>query len=136
MGRTPTYLQTKVSQIGDHGLSTSCGVAERPDRHCGDNLVLSKVRVLRRTWDKLMSHEISVVLDLDYQLFAQLVEWRIDVATRLGAVFGDGRDPISQVVVIGISPGSVVYTWTNSSVLIQHRTVCPIEVHSVRPLNR
>ena len=31
--------KTMGSQIGDHGLSTSCGVVERPDSHCGDDLV-------------------------------------------------------------------------------------------------
>ena len=30
--------QTERSQIGDHRLNTSCGVVERPDHHCGDNL--------------------------------------------------------------------------------------------------
>ena len=28
------------SHIGDHRLSTSCGFVERPDHHCGDDLVL------------------------------------------------------------------------------------------------
>ena len=27
------------SQIGDHKLNTSCGVVDRPDHHCGDDLV-------------------------------------------------------------------------------------------------
>ena len=31
--------QTEGSQIGDHRLSTSCGVIERPDYHCGNHLV-------------------------------------------------------------------------------------------------
>ena len=31
---------TEGSQIGDHRLSTSCEVVERPDHHCGDYLVL------------------------------------------------------------------------------------------------
>ena len=31
--------QTEESQIGDHRLSTSCVVVERPDHHCGDELV-------------------------------------------------------------------------------------------------
>ena len=35
----PTYPQTEGSQIGDNRLSTSCGVVERPDHHCGDDLV-------------------------------------------------------------------------------------------------
>ena len=29
-------LQIKELQIGDHRLSTSYGVVERPDHHCGD----------------------------------------------------------------------------------------------------
>lgn len=74
-----------------------------------------------------MSHEVSVVLDLDYQLFVQLVEKRIDIATRIGSVFSD-RDPVHHVVVTGITAGSVVFTWTNSSLLIKHRTMCPLQV--------
>ena len=35
-----TYPQTVGLQIADHGLSTSCGVVERPDHHCGDDLVI------------------------------------------------------------------------------------------------
>ena len=31
--------QTEALQIGDHKLSISCGVVERPDHHCGDDLV-------------------------------------------------------------------------------------------------
>ena len=31
--------QTEWSQIGEHRLSTSCVIIERPDRHCGDDLV-------------------------------------------------------------------------------------------------
>ena len=34
----PHVPQTEGLQIGDHRLSTLCGVVERPDRHCGDNL--------------------------------------------------------------------------------------------------
>ena len=36
--------QTEGSQIGDHRLSTACGVVERPDHHCGDDLVVANVR--------------------------------------------------------------------------------------------
>ena len=39
--RTPNG-QTNGSQIGDHRLSTSCRVVERPDHHCGDDLVYQK----------------------------------------------------------------------------------------------
>ena len=36
----PHELQIEGLQNGDHSLSTSCGVVERPDNHCGDDLVL------------------------------------------------------------------------------------------------
>ena len=39
----PHVLQTEESLIGDHKLSTSRGVVERPDHHCGDDLVLFRV---------------------------------------------------------------------------------------------
>ena len=35
----PNVPKTDVSQIGDHRLNTQCGVVERPDHHCGDDLV-------------------------------------------------------------------------------------------------
>ena len=35
-----TYPQTEGSQIDDHRLSMSCGVVERADHHCGDDLVM------------------------------------------------------------------------------------------------
>ena len=35
----PHVPQTEGLQIGDHRLSTSYGVVERPDHHCGDDLV-------------------------------------------------------------------------------------------------
>ena len=34
----PYVPQTEGSQIGDHRLSTSCEVVERPHHHCGDDL--------------------------------------------------------------------------------------------------
>ena len=36
----PHVLKTEGFQIGDHRLSTWCGVVEWPDHHCGDDLVL------------------------------------------------------------------------------------------------
>ena len=36
---TLSPIPTKASQVGDHSLSTSCGIVERPDQHCGDGLV-------------------------------------------------------------------------------------------------
>ena len=48
MGRLPNELipdphvpQINGSQIFDRRLSTSCRVVERPDHHCGDDLVVS-----------------------------------------------------------------------------------------------
>ena len=35
-------LQTEGLQIGDHRLSITCGVVERLDHHCGDDLVNSR----------------------------------------------------------------------------------------------
>ena len=36
----PHVPQTEGLLIGDHRLSTSCGVVEWPDHYCGDDLVL------------------------------------------------------------------------------------------------
>ena len=35
----PHVPQTEGPQISDHRLSILCGVVERPDHHCGDDLV-------------------------------------------------------------------------------------------------
>ena len=45
--------QTEGLQIGDHRLSTSCGVVDRPDHHCGDDLVI--VALLARTRTTVIS---------------------------------------------------------------------------------
>ena len=37
----PHVPQTQGLQIDDHRLSTSCTVVERPDHHCGDDLVFN-----------------------------------------------------------------------------------------------
>ena len=40
----PHVPQTEGSHIGDHRLSTSYGgPTERPDRHCGDDIVLQRI---------------------------------------------------------------------------------------------
>ena len=40
MPTTPdTHVPQTEMQIGDHRLSSSCGVVERPDHQCGDDLV-------------------------------------------------------------------------------------------------
>ena len=41
----PHVPQTEWLQVSDHRLSTSCGVVERPDHHCGDGLFIN----LRKT---------------------------------------------------------------------------------------
>ena len=40
---TPHVPQIEGSHIGDHILSTSCGVVERPDHHCGNDLVINSI---------------------------------------------------------------------------------------------
>ena len=35
----PHVPQTEGLQIGDHTMSTTCEVVERPDHHCGYDLV-------------------------------------------------------------------------------------------------
>ena len=41
----PYVPQTEGLQIGDHRTRTSCGVVERPDHHCGDDLVCSYIQL-------------------------------------------------------------------------------------------
>ena len=38
--------QTDGLQIGDHRLSISCVVVERPDHHCGDDLVTELIKLI------------------------------------------------------------------------------------------
>ena len=45
----PHVPHTNGLQIGDNRLSTSCGVVEQPDHHCGDDLVLNSDIYLQPT---------------------------------------------------------------------------------------
>ena len=62
------------SQIGDHRLSTSCGVVEQPNHHCGDDLGLMvtlwrwRLSSLRRRW-----YEEDFYIVIEY--------WKKDLAT-------------------------------------------------------
>ena len=47
--------KTEKLQIGDHRLSTSFGVVEQPDHHCGDDLVINtmvKPEILLIEWQQ------------------------------------------------------------------------------------
>ena len=51
MGSSRSHVpQTDGSEIGDHTLSTSCGVAKRPDHHCGDDLVFFNLGFHIQNW--------------------------------------------------------------------------------------
>ena len=63
----PHVAQTDRLQIGDHRLSTSCGVAERSDHHCGDDLVLNEMYMdsgaKRTEFDSVHIHScVTIVL--------------------------------------------------------------------------
>ena len=54
MGPSPPTRDRKVplrncSQIGNYRLSTSCGVVERPDHHCGDDLVITGFMIVKES---------------------------------------------------------------------------------------
>ena len=59
--RSP-LTQTEWSQIGDNRLTTSCGFVERPDHHCGDNLVLV---VMATGLDETAYVNRDILLDYD-----------------------------------------------------------------------
>ena len=60
-----------------------------------------------------ISHEFSATLDLDYQMFLYDAQKRIDVTNKIAKAFGDAD--ASNMVVTRIASGSVILTWTNSS---------------------
>ena len=61
-----------------------------------------------------MAFESAAELGLDYDRFTEDMALRLDVARKIAGGFGD-PDP-SQLAVTGIGPGSVVVSWTNSSI--------------------
>jgi dystroglycan 1 len=61
-----------------------------------------------------LNHELSVTLDLDYDKVMYDLETRVNVINRIAAAFGD-RDA-SKMIITRISPGSVVISWTNSTI--------------------
>ena len=60
----PTYPKQRArkSVTTVYRLSTSCWVVERPDHHCGDDLVFSTTRL------SIMSPELIVVGDLNVHM--------------------------------------------------------------------
>ena len=56
----PHVPQTEGSQIGNHRLSTSWGVVERLDHHCGDDLVTVLWFFLERV--TFIEHRLSILL--------------------------------------------------------------------------
>lgn len=57
--------------------------------------------------------ELEAKFQINYQLFMMSMVKRLELTSRLAGAFGD-RDP-SQVSVLSIREGSVVFVWTNSS---------------------
>ena len=47
--QSPTYHKPRGCKSATTDLSTSCAVVERPDHHCGDDLVVSDKRTDRQT---------------------------------------------------------------------------------------
>jgi len=86
--------------------------------------LLRQVLVRARSRDEPLSHEFGVILDADFERFMSLVDRRLDVVARISRAVADPRP--THVRVTRVAPGSVVVSWTNSS-LIQ-RSDCPIQV--------
>ena len=64
----PTRTPNRGSQIGDHRLSTSCGVVERPDQHCGDDLVLHIHLFVMNKCDNTFKMSIANAVHFDVRL--------------------------------------------------------------------
>ena len=59
--RPPAYPQTKGCQIGDHRLSKLCGVVERPDHHCDDDLVRFSIRHRHVKFELYISYSVEII---------------------------------------------------------------------------
>lgn len=57
--------------------------------------------------------EMSITLEADFKKFTNNVSVLVDIATKISSAFGD-EEP-SQLLITSINPGSVVYSWTNTS---------------------
>jgi len=75
----------------------------------------------RSTVSHNLAFESSAMLGLDYDWFTENLALRLDVLRKIAGGFGD-PDP-SQLSVTRIAPGSVVISWTNSS--IPGDRICP-----------
>ena len=72
-----------------------------------------EIDVKRRPIDQPISHELSIVLDMEYQHFMHDLDKRMDVAQKVASLYGD-KDTKSMTVT-RIAKGSVIYAWTNNS---------------------
>lgn len=57
--------------------------------------------------------EMSITFEADFKKFINNISVLVDIATKISSAFGD-EEP-SQLLITSINPGSVEYSWTNTS---------------------
>lgn len=69
-----------------------------------------------------VTHELSMTIATDYSAFVSNTTAKLDVAKKIVSIYGD--ENLSNLIVTGISKGSVVYTWSNASLT---GSKCPVD---------
>ena len=88
-----------------------------------------QVGVAKRSRDAPLSHEFSLVLDVDFESFVTTVDKRIGVSRGIARALGDLLP--TNVRVTRLERGSVAFFWTNSSLMPStHHSSCPVQVRN------
>lgn len=62
-----------------------------------------------------ISHKINMVIDMDYDEFMSEIGNRLNVVKKIARLYGDKN--LSKISVLDIGQGSVVFSWTNNTIL-------------------
>ena len=113
------------SQIGDCRLSTLCGVVERPDHHCDDDLVLNFL------WPQNVFHHFST--NLWFLLASAFVPIRLGGFWVLQKVLDSSLDDLSNsltcmskvITTMVIRPlDALIWSWSAQSLVDDLRPLC------------
>lgn len=77
----------------------------------------------RRFLERKVNHEITVCLNVDFNMFMMNVDLRVEVARRIAHAYGDAD--VTNMAVTRILEGSVKFSWTNLS--LASVDPCPAE---------
>lgn len=69
-----------------------------------------------------ITHKINMIFDIDYDVFMSEIGNRLNLMKKIARLYGD-KNP-SKISVLDISQGSVVFSWTNNTLVSEK---CPKE---------